>query len=194
VLHPLLPLILLAGIGVQAIWSARRRWYGAAAAAVTVLALAYTAYASFLVNAEHGADPRELLVSTQSSTEVAGVAAEVVALARENPDLEITIDSAEGATFPWAWYFRHQDVGYLDLSRSGAPPAGSDVVILTQASANRLSSTLSGYEGRRIRFRVWWVRDYGAQTAAGWARWLTTREPWNPTGGMPEWVYVSRNI
>ena len=28
VLHPLLPLLLLAGLGVQAIWDARRRWYG----------------------------------------------------------------------------------------------------------------------------------------------------------------------
>ena len=30
-------------------------------------AFAYAAYASFSVNAEHRADPRELLVSTQSS-------------------------------------------------------------------------------------------------------------------------------
>ena len=194
VLHPLLPLILLAGIGVQAIWAARRRWYGAAAAAVTLLALAYSGYASFLVNAEHGADPREFLVSTQSSTEVAAVAAEVVALARENPGLRITVDSAEGATFPWAWYFREQDVGYLDLGTSGAPPPDSDVVILTQASSNRLSTSLTGYEVRRIPFRVWWVRDYGGQSVGGWARWFTTREPWNPTGGMPEWVYVSRNL
>jgi len=194
VLHPLLPLILLAGIGVQAIWAARRRFYGAAAAAVTVLALAYTGYASFLVNAEHGADPREFLVSTQSSTEVAAVAADVVALARENPGLTITIDAAEGATFPWAWYFREQEVGYLDLSTTGAPPADADVVILTQASANRLAPTLTGYEARRIPFRVWWVRDYGGQTVAGWVRWFTRREPWNPTGGMPEWVYVSRNL
>jgi uncharacterized protein (TIGR03663 family) len=195
VLHPLLPLILLAGIGLQAIWAARRRWYGAAAAAVTVLALAYTGYASFLVNAENGADPREFLVSTQSSTAVADVAGEVRALARANPGLKITIDSAEGATFPWAWYFRDQDVGYIDLSASGAPPADSDVVILTQASANRLGPALTGYDVRRIPFRVWWVRDYdGALSPGNWARWLTTREPWNPTGGMPEWVYVSRSI
>ncbi len=194
VLHPLLPLILLAGVGAQAIWAARRRWYGVAGAAVTVLALAYTGYASFLVNAKHGADPREFLVSTQSSTQVADVADEVAALARANPGLKITIDSAEGATFPWAWYFRERDVGYIDLGTTGAPPPDSDVVILTQGSANRLAPTLTGYDAQRIPFRVWWVRDYGGQTAAGWARWFTGREPWNPTGGMPEWVYVSRNL
>jgi uncharacterized protein (TIGR03663 family) len=193
VLHPLLPLILLAGVGAQAIWASRRRWYGAAAAALAVVGFAYTGYASFLVNAEHGADPRELLVSTQSSTDVKQVAGEVLGLAQRRPTLKVTIDSAEGATFPWAWYFRHLDVGYLDLSSTGEVPQ-TDVLILTQASRNRLAPTLTGFDGRQFRFRVWWVRDYGAQSPAAWWRWLTTREPWNPTGGMPEWVYVRRVV
>jgi len=153
-----------------------------------VLALAYTGYASLEVNAEHGADPRELLVSTQSSTDVKHVADQV----RERGPVKVTIDSAEGATFPWAWYFRHLDVGYVDLSQAGAPPADSDVVLLTQASANRLGSTLTGYDARRFRFRVWWVRDYGAMSPGNWARWMIGRTPWNPTGGMPEWVYIRR--
>ena len=68
-------------------------------------AFAYAGYASFLVNAENRADPRELLVSTQSSEEVARVADRVVARAdrAESADqpFTITVDSAEGATFPW---------------------------------------------------------------------------------------------
>ena len=54
---------------------------------------------------------------------------------------------------------------------------------------------LTGYDGREFRFRVWWVRDYGAMSArqAG-ARWFTERKPWNPTGGMPEWIYVRRVV
>jgi uncharacterized protein (TIGR03663 family) len=193
VLHPLLPLILLAGVGAQAVWSARRRWYGAVGLAVAVLALAYSAYASFLVNARHSADPREFLVSTQSSTDVSDVASEVLALARRQPDLKVTIDIAEGATFPWAWYFRDLDVGYIDLSRAGAPPADSDVILLTQGSEARLRPTLTGYTSRQFRFRVWWVRDYGGMTAGRWWRWFSRREPWNATGGMPEWVYISRS-
>ena len=38
VLHPLLPLLLLAGLGVQAIWDARRRWYGWVGIAVVAVA------------------------------------------------------------------------------------------------------------------------------------------------------------
>ena len=114
---------------------------------------------------------------------------------RRDGRLKILIDSAEGATFPWAWYFRHLDVGYLDLSAAGEPPAETDVMILTQRSNARLQPTLTGYDGKEIPFRVWWVRDYDkALSPANWFRWLSTRKPWNPTGGMPEWVYVRRVV
>jgi uncharacterized protein (TIGR03663 family) len=195
VLHPLLPLLLLAGIGVQAIWETRRHWYGALGLAATAAAFAYAGYASFLVNAEHRADPRELLVSTQSSEEVARVADRVVAQAaraeRADQPFTITVDSAEGATFPWAWYFRDLSVGYIDLSTGGnAPP--SDVMILTQRSNDRLRPQLPDYTVREFPFRVWWVRDYGAMSPSAWIHWFTDRTPWNPTGGMPEWLYERR--
>src|SRR4051812_18591989 len=180
VLHPLLPLILLAGLGVEAIWLARRRWYGIAAAVLAGLALLYTGYASFLVNARHGADPREFLVSTQSSTEVKAVADRVLALSARHPGLKVTMDSAEGATFPWAWYFRHLNVGYIDLSQTGDLPQ-TDVALLTQASEQRLGGELTGYDSRRFPFRVWWVRDYAAMSPGHWLRWFVDRTPWNPT-------------
>ena len=187
VLHPLLPLLLLAGLGVQALWDARRRWYAKLGIAVAIAGVAYTGYASFTVNALNRADPRELLVSTQSSEEVARVAKQIVARAERRPT-SITVDSSEGATFPWAWYFRDLGVSYAELGGGGTAPE-SDVVILTQAARDRLQSSLGGYEARRIPFRVWWVRDYGDMSPAAWWRWFTKREPWNPTGGMPEWVY-----
>jgi uncharacterized protein (TIGR03663 family) len=189
VLHPLLPLILLAGVGVQAIWETRRRWYGKLGIAAAIVAFAYVVFASWDVNAAHRADPRELLVSTQSSEEAAKVARQIAAKAKASDrPYTITIDAAEGATFPWAWYFRDLPVGYIDLSTQGAAP-DSDALILTQASHDRLQSQLGAYESREFPFRVWWVRDYGKITpGSGW-RWLTKREVWNPTGGMPEWLY-----
>ncbi len=196
VLHPLLPLLLLAGIGLQALWDARRRWYGAAGLALSALALAYSAYASFLVNAEYRADPREFLVTTQSSEEVARVARQVVAEARAaeaaGRDYTITVDSAEGATYPWAWYFRDVGAGYIDLSAEGTPLPESDALILTTASRDRLQAELGSMEGREFPFRVWWVREYGEMSPGNWWRWFTDREPWNATGGMPEWLYLRR--
>jgi uncharacterized protein (TIGR03663 family) len=193
VLHPLLPLLLLAGLGVQAIWDARRRWTGRLGLAVVLACALYTGYSSWWANARNGADPREFLVATQSAEQVKGVRDEVVAAAergrREGRQVRVLIDSASGATFPWAWYFRDLDAGYLDLTRAGIP-SNTDVAIMTDPSRERLRRELAGYEGRRFPFRVWWVRDYGAMSPHGWWDWFTRREPWNPTGGLPEWLYI----
>ena len=192
ILHPLLPLLLLAGIAIQAIWSARRRWYGVVGAVVVVAGFAYSFYASYLVNAVYRADPRELLVSTQSSEEVAKVAREVVARAEREPT-SITVDSSEGATFPWAWYFRDLGAGYLELGAgSNAAAPDSDVLILTPAANDRLGPELTDHEAREFPFRVWWVREYDELSPSSWWRWLTKREPWNATGGMQEWLYQRR--
>jgi uncharacterized protein (TIGR03663 family) len=199
VMHPLLPLLALSGLGLQAIWTARsalRRGVGVAAAAVALL---YAAFASYEVNAKHGADPRELLVSTQSSTEVKDVAEQVLALASRRgpgrPPLTVTVDSAEGATFPYAWYFRHLQTGYIDLQQANAPPPTTDVVVMTDTARTRLLNALGAYQGRKFAFRVWWVRDYGDALKPGdWWRWLTRRQVWNPTGGMPEWLYIRKGL
>ncbi len=189
VLHPLLPLILLAGLGVQWLWESRRTTLGRVGIAAAVVIGLYVPYASFLANAQHRADPREFLVSTQSSEEVKKVADQVAAMAEKNPDLSITVDSADGATFPYAWYFRDLNVGYLDMSMVDAPP-DSDVLILTEGSRARLEPQLAGYTGREFPFRVWWVREYDKQSPGNWWRWFTKRRPWNPTGGLPEWIYT----
>ena len=34
------------------------------------------------------------------------------------PPLPVTVDAAEGATFPYAWYFRHLGTGYIDLQQA----------------------------------------------------------------------------
>ncbi len=193
VMHPLLPLLLLAGLGVQAIWDARGRLAGKLGLALVVAGAAYAVYGSWTANVQNGADPREFLVTTQSAPAVKGVRDEIEAVAakaeRDGRTPAIVVDAADGATFPWAWYLRDLPVSYVDLT-SAPLPDSPDAAILTEANRDRLLGRLAGYEGREFPFRVWWVRDYGAMSPGGWWRWYTEREPWNPTGGLPEWLYV----
>ena len=78
------------------------------------------------------------------------MADEVVARAERQPT-SITVDSSEGATFPWAWYFRDLPVGYLELGAgSTAPAPDSDVLILTGAAHDRLGPQLEGYDAREF--------------------------------------------
>jgi uncharacterized protein (TIGR03663 family) len=194
VLHPLLPLILLAGVGIQAIWEQRRRWAGRIGIAAIAVGFFYAGVASWWVNVSHPSDPRELLVSTQSSDDVKRIAERVVTLDdRAQRPLQVTIDASSGASFPYAWYFRHlESAGYPDLTT--ADPGPSDVIILTEAARERLKNSLQAFREEPFRFRVWWVRDYSKLTPASAWRWLTRREPWSPTGGMPEWAQWSRQL
>lgn len=198
VLHPLLPLVLLAGVGLQAIWQARGAWRAVGFAFASV-ALVYVFLSSWWVNHDRGTDPREFLVSTQSSEQVKQVADQVLALAESRgpgkPALSVTVDSAEGATFPYAWYFRHLQSGYIDFQQANAQPPASDVLVLTEAGKARLETAgqLAQYDGRQFDFRVWWVRDRGEYLNPGnYFRYVTQRKPWNETGGMKEWLYVKR--
>ena len=83
-------------------------------------------------------------------------------------------------------------MSYLDLTQGAAIPSDADAVIATEAGRARVRSQLGGFASRRFPFRVWWVRDYGAMSPGNWYRWFTRREPWNETGGLPEWLYLRR--
>jgi uncharacterized protein (TIGR03663 family) len=198
-LHPLLGLVILAGLGVQAIFTARRPVWRAAGIAVATVGAVYLVWASVNVNALHRADPRELLVSTQSAEEVRGVRDEVMravetAQRRTGAEPAVTIDTAEGATFPYAWYFRDLDgIGYLDFTNQQAPP-DAGILVLTDANYQRLKPALGDYEARRFPFRVWWVRDYADFSPRAFWRYLVAREPWSEPGGMDEWLLVRRDL
>jgi uncharacterized protein (TIGR03663 family) len=197
VLHPLVALTLLAGAGVQVIWDARARLAGRFGLAAVVLCAIYVTHASWLANARHPTDPVEFLVTTQSAQEVVDVADRVRAEAERvreetGEPARVLVDSADGATFPYAWYFRELDgVGYLDLSATDAAP-DADIVVMTDRSHAELGDQLDEFEAERFPFRVWWVRDYAALTPRSFARWLLWREPWSDTGGLHEWLLIRR--
>ena len=198
VMHPLMPLLVLSGIGVQAIWQARGG-LRVAGLAVAVACFAYVGVASYLANAVHRANPREFLVSTQSSEDVLTVRDRVFDLdervkAKTGTGVTITVDSSEGATYPWAWYFRHLSVGYIDMTTQGFVPK-EQVLIMTDASRTALLPNLAAYDGRpAFRFRVWWVRDWDKKFSfSAWKQWFLHRKTWNPVGGMQEHIYVRRD-
>ena len=198
VMHPLLPLIFLAAIGVQALLTVERKKLRLVTAPLVLAGVAYLAFASYSVNAQHRADPREFLVSTQSSEDVKQVVRRVLEVddrvfRRTGTHVTINVDSFEGATYPWAWYFRDLPVGYIDLSANPFAQ-GTQVLLMTQASRDRLLPELAAFEGRRFRFRVWWVRDWTQKFSPdAWWNWWTQRKTWNEVGGMPGWVYVRRD-
>jgi uncharacterized protein (TIGR03663 family) len=190
VLHPLLPLVLLAGIGFQTLWERRRRLAGKAALAATAVGAVYLLYAGAGLAYLRPADPGEMLVFTQTSEDVDDVRDQLVALASDGRRRRVEVDSWGGATWPWSWYLRELDhVAYPDMSQAGYKPT-ADAVLVADVNRPLVAEALTGYEARRFRLRVWWVVDYGNAGIRDWARWLLMREPWSPIGTFDEWLYV----
>ena len=198
VLHPLLPLVLLAGIGAQSLWAARRR----AAAQVAFAAVAVTAAASvwfaFGAAYERQADARELLVQVQSSDDVPRIRDEVVrthavASRAAGEPVVLQVDSWGGTGWPWSWYLRNIPVGYYDMSVPDGVPLGP-IVLVADPNHEAMRPRLRGYVGKRFRLRVWWMPDWGTAGPLEWLRWIVRREEWSPTATMDEWLYVRRDV
>ena len=197
VIHLLLPLAVLAGIGAQALWAWRRRLGARLGIALVALGAAYSTQAAFGLSFERPADPRELLVYTQTSTDVPPVSDEILALERKmrrlGRPLSVEADGWGGTGWPWGWYLRDIPVGYPDMSAADFVPR-AQVVLVSEPNHELVRSHLKGYVGRRFRLRVWWVPDWSGASARDWMRWLVERRAWSPTASMDEFIYVRGDV
>ena len=196
-LHPLVPAVLLAGIGAQAIvdrvaalgtqrvLSAQRLLAGAFAGA-----LALTAVIAVRPAITHGADPRELLVTVQTSVDVPPIVEQLRAGQRDGTIATIAVDQAGGGSWPWAWYLNDHDfsgVSYVDLV-DGELPEGFDAYILDGAQGPPVVP--EGFVAVEFRLREWWVPDYDNVSVGDVFTWLLTRETWNDTGSYPQYLVI----
>jgi uncharacterized protein (TIGR03663 family) len=203
VLHPLLPIILLAGIGVQSLWQNRSRLGAKIVLAVAALTAVPMLWGSLSLNYRHPADPEELLVYVQTSQDVTHVRDVLVGLdgrvrAATGRPLQLQIDQHFSMDWPWYWYLRHLQgaaAARMDDARY-VPPEGAQALLVSADNRPHLLPRLRGYRGFRFRHRQWWTPDYGGATVGGVLRWLVYREPWNPSGrgGLDEWLYIRKGL
>jgi uncharacterized protein (TIGR03663 family) len=197
VLHPLLPLILLAGIGVQLLWTSRRAVAARVGLAATVLAAVWSVWTAAALSYVHPADPREMLVFTQTSVDVPHVRDRIFALdryllAHRGRHLRLEVDGWSGSGWPWGWYLRDLPVAYPDMSQPSFEPSG-DAFIVTDVDRPGLVPYLEGYRGYRYHLRVWWVVDYAAGPGKWWG-WFVHRHQWGPLGSTDQWLYVRNGL
>jgi uncharacterized protein (TIGR03663 family) len=188
VLQPLVALVLLAGVGCQALWT---RWRRARLAMATLGAGATLVFAGSAVRTsfERGSDPRELLVVVHSAPDVGRVRDGVVEAARRDPTITLEVDVSEFSTYPWAWYFRDLKAAYLDMQQETHAPRG-DLLLVTDAARYLDPDRFARYRGCRFVQRRWWVRDYSGLGPGSVGRWFTDREPWGELGSLDQWFYV----
>jgi uncharacterized protein (TIGR03663 family) len=203
VLHQLVPLVILAGLGLEAAWRSRRTWLRRGSMAVAAVGLAYlTASSVRLVIAP--ADPRELLAYNQTSPEVLPVAERVLELAdaarAQGKTLRVQIDDTGGGRGPWLWYLRDLHPEIVSMGGHYAT-LDADVVIVTDYNRDVVKDELAGHDGESFRWRSWWIPagsgsdpDYLAGLRPEWVRWMVDRTTFSSTGSDLEWIYLRRGL
>jgi len=160
-----------------------------AATVVTTLLVTLTVVVAVRPAITDGADPRELLVTVQTSDDVRDITDRLADAQHHGRLGAILVDEREGGSWPWAWYLHDlRDVGYQTLDPALPLPDGFDAYIVSASTDPPMVP--SGYVIERFPLRVWWLPDYDSMTIGDALRWLTTRRVWSPTASTDQYLIV----
>ncbi len=195
-LHPMIPLILLAGLGTEHL--ARRSMAASpdspagsrvSPLLIGALAIAIVGTAALAIRPAitAGHDPRELLVTVQTGPRVPELTDELrIAQAAGTVD-HILVDERDSGSWPWAWYFNDfRNIGYLTIDPTQPLPEGYDAYIVSASTDP--PPVPDGFTIERFALRSWWLPDYGNMSIGDAATWLGTRKTWNPTGSSDQFI------
>ena len=215
--------IMLAIIGFLAygLWVLARRIGRPAAltmslSTIVIIMFALTLRAGWIASYVNSDVPNELLIYTQTSPDIPLLVREIQTagvLTGQNLALPVTVDSTDGFTWPWAWYFRNYDnLEYAEYNTSGTLPGPPDTSIVLVNDKNRsvVDETITAgpfTEGRRFSHRQWFPEAYRDLTASDFFGTAIDRSRWqgaidfflfrklsNPIGGVNSIVYFKDDI
>jgi hypothetical protein len=137
---------------------------------VAFLALAVlTGRAAYIAAFQHGDEPVELLVYTQTSRHLPNIAHRIGEMAQNSGQgraMRVTVDATSGFSWPWAWYLRnYTNVGYPGSLGADSLPAELPPALLVHLStALSVEPRLAGYSGERYPLRQWFPEGYRDMT------------------------------
>ena len=197
VLHPLLPLVLLAGIGAQALWTSRARLSARLAIAVVAhfrwgrsTRRSRCRTSGLRTRVSYSCRCRAPTTSPRSGTSSSGSrtcdprdrrAGRVPGRQLGWNGLAMVVVPAGSATR----LLRHVQVRRC--------PAGT-VILVADPNNGAMATRYAANDQRKFRLRVWWAPEWGAASPGDWLRWAVIPEPWSPTATMDQWLYVRPDV
>ncbi len=191
--HPLLPILILAAMGVQHLWQYRDRAAMPAVATVLGLALLFTTATSIRASFPNGADSREILSQAGQATPHVTAALDRletldgISMRETGRPAQLFIGTSNA--WPYSWYLRDR-VGLTWFDGCTGPPTdGSADVIIVDRTLNCDTNTPIGrsidpasefpdYQSTLFAMRSWWVPTYTDASPVGWVRYAISRELW----------------
>ena len=192
IVHPLLPVLFLAGIGFHWLWKDRSA-LSPLLLGLVAFGLVWTSFISLRASFSTDTDARELLVQAGQATEhVEEVLAEIKALdavSRAELGRPARIGVTTDNSWPWAWYFRDSGASFFNPKDginldSGILELPSNIGELDIVLQDWLATSADGetqwfdpalgapgFQSRSYAMRSWWVPAYapGGGTSVSYA-------------------------
>ncbi len=203
-------------------WLARQvTWKTALSASALVMCgilFVLTVRTGWVATYVHSDVPREMLIYTQTSPDIHNLVREIETagdLTGDRNEIRLSIDSADGFTWPWAWYLRgYANVTYPDQSESvSAPGDGTAIAVINAKNNTKVEPELGDAytEGRRIVHRWWFPENetykHHELSLTKFFDAVVDRDAWrtsldfflyrklsSPIGSVDSYVYFDRDI
>ena len=205
--HPLLPLTVLAAVGLAKLWEDRReRLPRAALAAIGVLLLINTSgmvlacfrYGAYDLEREpkHG----EYLAYVQTTEDLIRALGVLDKVRSRVPAGQPLITVAGEASWPLTWYLRDTPTTWASrIDRASTP-----VIVADWDPEGTLEKQLAEkYDAKRVPIRAWWFPERTTGTAANpgrhptggdaW-RWWLFHQLWSPIGSQDSTFFVRKDL
>jgi uncharacterized protein (TIGR03663 family) len=202
--HPLLPLAILAGLGVVHLWTERRRPWAGIVLGVTALFVVVNTHAAYLACFRYGAhdvarEPThaEMLAYVQTTRDlVRALDAVQAAKARVAPGQPVVTVAGE-AVWPLTWYLRDVNVNWASRIEQATTP----VIVADWDQEGALEKQLAPkYDAKRVPIRAWWFPDptkvgnVERPTLGDWLRLWWNHEIWSPIGSQDATFFVRKDL
>ena len=203
-------------------WLARQvTWKTALSASALVMCgilFVLTVRTGWVATYVHSDVPREMLIYTQTSPDIHNLVREIETagdLTGDRNEIRLSIDSADGFTWPWAWYLRgYANVTYPDQSENVSPPGdGTAIAVINAKNNTKVKPELGDdyTEGRRIVHRWWFPENetykHHELSLTKFFDAVVDRDAWrtsldfflyrklsSPIGSVDSYVYFDRDI
>ena len=203
--HPLLPITILAAMGVARLWAERDRGLSRLALTAIGLLLIVNTSGMYLACFRYGAhdvaqEPRhaEMLAYVQTSGDLIR-ALDVVNQAKARvPAGQPVITAGGEASWPLTWYLRDVQVNWATRHETASTP----IIVADWDPEGALEKQLAPkYDAKRVPIRAWWFPEMQKEgnvlqhpTPKDFLRWWLFHEIWSPIGSQDTTFFVRKDL
>ena len=202
--HPLLPLTILAGLGVARLWEDRSRIGAKVALGAIGILLAVNTGGAYLAAFRYGAhdverEPRhaEMLAYVQTSRDLVRALSAVEQARGRVAAGQNLVTVAGEAAWPLTWYLRDVPTAWASRIEQATTP----VIVADWDAEGALEKQLKDkYDAKRVPIRAWWFPEPKTEDGKqrpnfrDLARFWLFHEIWSPIGSQDATVYVRKDI